>query len=83
MAKTINEAIIEVLKSEGGPLSAKDIFAKIKERRLYHFKAQSPENIVRNQLRRHSENVVKLAAASKAKHFVCLEDGRYWLKENK
>lgn len=81
MAKTINEAIIEVLKGEGLPLSAKDIFAKIKEKRLYHFKAQSPENIVRNQLRRHSENITGLTATSKTKHFICTDDGRYSLKE--
>jgi len=83
MAKTINEAIIEVLKKEGKPLLPKEIFTKINDNRLYHFKAQSPENIVRNQLRRHSENIGNLAAASKVKHFVCMEDGKYWLKESK
>jgi hypothetical protein len=83
MARTINEAIIEVLKMEGKPLLPKEIFAKIKDSRLYHFKAQNPENIVRNQLKRHSENTIKLAAASKVKHFVCLDDGKYWLKGDK
>lgn len=81
MAKTINEAIIEVLRSEGIPLFPKEIFVKIKEKQLYNFKATSPENIVRNQLRRHSKNVDRLAASSKVKHFVCLDDGRYWLIE--
>lgn len=83
MTKTINDAIIEVLKKEGKPLLPKEIFTRIKDNRLYHFKAQSPENIVRNQLRRHSDNVDGLTAASKVKHFVCMEDGRYWLKERK
>lgn len=83
MAKTINEAIIEVLKKEGKPLLPKEIFVKIKENSLYRFKTESPENIVRNQLRRHSENIGNLVAASKVKHFVCLDDGKYWLKENK
>jgi len=82
MAKTINEAIIEVLKKEGKPLFPKEIFAKISENRLYHFKTESPENIVRNQLRRHSENAGNLAAASKVKHFICLEDGKYKLMKS-
>ena len=81
MAKTINDAIIEVLRIEGKPLHPHDIFVKIKEMNLYQFKAENPENIVRSQLRRHSENGGKLAVQSKIKHFVCFDDGKYWLKE--
>lgn len=80
MVKTINEAIIGVLKKEGKPLFPKEILVKITENRLYQFKSESPENIVRNQLRRHCENVGNLAAASKVKYFVCLDDGKYRLK---
>lgn len=80
MAKTINDAIIEVLKKADKPLTSKEILEKILKDKLYHFKAASPENIVRNQLRRHSENLERLAVAAKVKHFVLLDDGRYKLK---
>lgn len=78
--KTINDAIKIILRQEGKALTAKEIYLKIKERGIYTFKAANPENIVRNQLRRHSENVSGLQAASHVKHFVFTAEGKYRLK---
>jgi restriction system protein len=77
--KTINEAITEALKREGKPLRVREIFKRIMEDDLYRFNAASPENIVRLQLRRHSENL-DFPTAHKTKHFIFLADGNYWLK---
>lgn len=77
---TIGAAIVKVLKASGKPLNPKDIYEAIKKANLYQFEAKQPEGIVRNQLRRHSENV-KLPASSSVKYFVSLDDGTYWLKD--
>jgi hypothetical protein len=78
--RTINDAIKIVLQKEGKPMGAKEIYLKIKEQGIYSFKAANPENIVRNQLRRHSENISGLQAASQVKHFVYTSEGKYRLK---
>ena len=73
MKKTVNDAIIEVLKQSITPLDSKEIFNRIKENKLYEFKSKNPKNIVRNQLRRHSENLPQNKVTSKVKHFVYKE----------
>jgi restriction system protein len=79
MKKTVNDAIIEVLKQSKTPLDSKEIFARIKEKGLYDFKSSNPENIVRNQLRRHSENVPQNKVTSKVKYFF-YQDGKFKIK---
>lgn len=79
MKKTVNEAIIEVLKQASAPLDSKEIYKRIEEKKLYNFKSENPENIVRNQLRRHSENLSPNKITSKVKHFVH-KDGKFIIK---
>ena len=55
--KTVTEAIIEVLKRENKSLGIKDIHEKIIQSNLYAFKTSNSEHVVRNQLRRHCENI--------------------------
>jgi len=77
--RTVNEAIIEVLKAAGAPLTIKEIVQKISQSKLFTFNTPNPEAIIRNQLRRHSENI-DLKVSSTIKHFVLQKDGRYSLK---
>jgi len=75
--RTINEAILEVLKREGKPLQIKDIYNKIIEYDLYRFRAQRPEDIVRIQLRRHCAEL-DFPTASNKKLFTLNNDGTFW-----
>jgi len=77
--KTVNSAIIEVLKNVGHSLSAKDIYSKIIELDLYRFKSANPYHIVLTQLRRHCIGL-DFPTAHKQKHFKLLQDGTYDLK---
>jgi hypothetical protein len=75
---TIVQAIIEVLKSENKPLKSNEIYQKIIDKKLYDFKAISPINIVRGQIRRHEMNS-KMVNASSVKYFRELSDGSFEL----
>lgn len=79
-SRTINQAIIDVLKKEGKALSAKEIYDKIIQFDYYRFRAENPVNIVRIQLRRHCMNL-DFPTASPTKYFQVLKDGRYWIKD--
>lgn len=81
-SRTINEAINEVFKREGKPLRVKDVFLRITEDDLYEFNTNTPEQVVRTALRRHSESS-NFASSSKKKLYVTLPDGTYWLKDGK
>ncbi len=74
--RTINEAIIEVLKMEGRSLSAKDIYSKIIELDFYKFKAAKPFNVLLTLMRRHCAGL-DFPTASKEKYFRILTDGTY------
>lgn len=78
--KTINEAIVEVLKREGKPLNIQEIHEKIIQLGLYSFKTANPEHVVRNQLRRHCDNI-DLKVGSSLKYFTRLPNGAYGLKK--
>lgn len=78
--KTITEAIIEVLKRENKPLGIKEIHGKIIESNLYVFKASNSEHVVRNQLRRHCDNL-ELKVGSSVKYFTRMVDGTYGLRK--
>jgi len=78
--RTINQAIIDVFKKEGKPLTSKEIYNKIIENDYYRFRAEDPVNIVRIQLRRHCINL-DFPTASPTKLFQALKDGTYWLKD--
>lgn len=78
--RTINQAIIDIFKKEGKPLTSKEIYNKIIENDYYRFRAEDPVNIVRIQLRRHCINL-DFPTASPTKLFQVLKDGTYWLKD--
>lgn len=78
--KTITGAIIDVLKKEGKALSIKDIHSRIVAGNHYQFNTPNAEHVVRNQLRRHAENI-ELKSAATTKHFMANSDGTYELKK--
>ena len=78
--RTIREAIIESLKRNGKPMSAKDIYNFIIEKDLYRFNAESPGHIVSMEIRRHCEGV-DFPTAKPNKFFQILNNGTYWLKD--
>lgn len=80
--RTINEAILEVLKKEGKPLLIRDIYNKIIEYDFYRFRAQKPEDIVRIQLRRHCAEL-DFPTASSIKLFSINKDGAFYKFEKK
>lgn len=78
--RTINQAIIDILKKEGKSLFVKDIYNLIIKYDYYRFRAEDPINILRIQLRRHCVNL-DFPTASDKKYFQMLSDGTYYLKE--
>lgn len=77
---TIKDAIFEVLLKENKPLSVKEIYLQIQQKKLYKFKAENPEHIVRTLLRRHSDNI-NFPSAKKTKYFTFLNEGTFWFKD--
>ena len=77
MAKaTIHQAIADVLREAGKPLSSAEIFETISSKSLYEFKAKDPANIVRGQLRRHC---VGTKAGARIKYFEQTAEGTFKL----
>lgn len=75
---TIIGAALKVLKSEGGAMSAKEIYQHIIKKSLYTFHAQNPLSALRGELRSHSVGIYVPSAAKKKKYFVYDEtNGRY------
>ncbi len=73
---TILEAAKEVLlSSDNYPMSVTEIYAMIKERSLYTFRAQNPISVLRGELRSHSLGIDFPTASSK-KYFVYNESSR-------
>lgn len=77
---TIIDAITQVLKDTLTPLTVNVIYDRIIANDYYRFKAQSPLNIVRVELRRHCQGV-DFPSASRKKYFQILNDGTYCLLE--
>lgn len=77
---TIIDAITKALKDSNIPLPVKVIFDRIVANDYYQFKAQDPLNVVRVELRRHSQGI-DFPTASKKKYFQILNDGTYCLIE--
>jgi restriction system protein len=76
--RTIKEAIVDVLRKVGTPLSPKEIYNKIIELDYYRFNSETPLHIVSTELRRHSKGI-DFPAAHKKKHFQFLNNGTYWI----
>ncbi|MGF2253482.1 restriction endonuclease [Yersinia ruckeri] len=66
---TIIEAIVNVLKEYGGPLSPKDIYDFIINKKYYSFGAKDPLAVVRGEIRKHCYGV-DFPSASPRKIFV-------------
>jgi len=52
---TVIEAILAVLRERQAPMSASELLAEIQKKNLYAFKTKDSLNVVRAQLRRHTE----------------------------
>lgn len=78
--KTINQAIIDVLNKSDKPLTISEIYDIIIKESLYKFNSANPEGIVRNQLRRHSDNI-NFPKASDVKYFIYNNNGTYSIKK--
>lgn len=73
---TITEAIKQVMRGHGTPMSADEAYRAIIAAGLYEFHADDPAGIVRNQIRRHCEGL-DFPTASPTKHFRLVGDSRY------
>lgn len=77
---TVREVVQKVLNEKNKPLSINEILNYIIEEDLYQFNTESPLNIVKVSVRRHTVGVNFLSARSD-KYFQILLDGKYWLKD--
>lgn len=50
---TIVEAIKQVMRERGAPMTVAEVYGAIIDQGLYTFNADQPEQIVRQQIRRH------------------------------
>jgi restriction system protein len=67
---TIIEAIKDVMRRHGRPMTYADAYEAIVENHLYEFHADDPASIVRSQIRRHCEGLdFPSAGATAAKGF--------------
>lgn len=73
---TITEAIKQVMRAHGAPMSADEAYKAIIASELYEFHADDPAGIVRNQIRRHCEGL-DFPTASPTKHFRLVGDSLY------
>lgn len=73
---TIVEAIKQVMRSAGRPLTAREAFTAIVERSLYEFHAKDPLHVVAMQIRRHCAGI-DFPSAAPTKHFQQHGDDRY------
>lgn len=76
--KTIIEAIKEVMRIEGKPMTVSEVYDAIVSSNLYIFKADKPVHIVRSQIRRHCKDL-DFPSSSSTKHFEILQNGKYYL----
>jgi len=73
---TIVEAIKQVMRGSGKPMTAEEAYSAIADGSLYIFHSDDPAGIVRRQIRRHCEGL-DFTSASPTKHFRIVADGRY------
>ena len=58
MKKSIHQVAAEIIRKNGCPMSAQEVYEAMVQGNHYEFKAKNPATVVRSQLRRHSKNVV-------------------------
>ena len=74
---TITEAIKQVMREHGSPMTSEEAYRAIVEANLYEFHADNPAHIVRSQIRRHCEGL-DFPSATPTKHFKLVGENRYW-----
>lgn len=73
---TIVEAIKQVMYRRGAPMTVAEVYGAIIDQGLYTFNADQPEQIVRQQIRRHCQGI-DVPSARATKHFFIHGDGTY------
>jgi restriction system protein len=73
---TIVEAITQVMREAGRPLTAKEAYDAIVAGQLYDFHAKDPGHVVLMQIRRHCEGL-DFPSAAPTKHFQLHGDNHY------
>lgn len=73
---TIIDAIKQVMRAHGGPMTAKEAYEAIVAGRLYDFHAQQPQHIVLSQIRRHCQGI-DFPSAAPTKHFRLVQDNKF------
>jgi restriction system protein len=74
--QTIVEAIQQVMKVDGRPMTVPDIYEAIIRQGLYQFRAVDPAHIVRTQIRRHCIGL-DFPSSSRTKLFQMVGSGTY------
>ncbi len=75
---TIVEAIQQVMKVDGRPMTVPDIYEAIIRQQLYQFRAVDPTHVVRAQIRRHCFGL-DFPSSSRTKLFQMVGSGTYGL----
>jgi len=73
---TITDAVSQVMRAHGVPMTAEEAYRAIVSANLYEFHSDNPGAIVRSQIRRHCEGL-DFPSASARKHFALVGDSRY------
>ena len=74
---TIVEALKEVMRGAGRPLSSREAYDSIIAQGLYQFQAKDPHHVVLMQIRRHCAGI-DFPTASPTKHFRLHGDNTYY-----
>jgi restriction system protein len=75
---TITEAIKEVMRLRGGPMTIREIYDSIVGAGYYTFHAENPVHVVASQTRRHCKGL-DFPSASDTKHFELIGEDKYYL----
>ena len=74
---TINDAIIQVMRAHGSPMTAQEAYDAIIVGQLYKFHAQRPLDVVKTQIRRHCEGI-DFPSAGSTKHYRLVGENKFW-----
>lgn len=61
---TIMEAVLQVMRHVGRPMTPQEVFAEIERGKLYTFRSRDPASVVRAQMRKHSLECPTQSAAA-------------------
>jgi transposase len=78
----IYEAIIEVMRIKGKPLSAKEAYKEIIKHGLYEFGAANPANVVNTLIKRHCKGIPQKKGYSKTKYFEAKDGNKYYFLDS-